>query len=238
MDVDTLIKLLVAIGGSGGLLWGILAASRKRPQIVLHIKGLGVRESTVKDSHDVFFHIEIRNRSPEINSIDKLIFTIWNTRLTEFIWEAWNVELFKPDRKTNWTGDKIDTPLVLNGKAGMESIAVLTMPDEVYYRYLGDRMPGHLAKMPGYEKPFPFKLLLRDSFGNHYTGGLNTEQSVLVDYESLRHMSVLNTDISNDCAYGRPRVKHIRKFYFGRIRRWFRFKIRIFLYYMGIVSKV
>jgi len=151
---------------------------------------------------------------------------------------TWNVELFKPDRITNWTGEKIDTPLVIEGKAGIECIAVLTMPNEVYFRYLGDRMPGHLAKMPGYEKPFPFKLILRDSFGNHFTGGLNTDQSVLVDYESLRHMSVLNTDISNDSAYGRPRVKHIRRFYLGRLRKWSKFKIRLFLYYFGIVSKV
>jgi len=87
MDPDTIITIIVAIGGSGCLLWGILAATRKRPQIVLHIKGLGIRESSVKDSQDVFFHAEIRNKSPEKNSIDKLIFTIWNTRVTEFIWE-------------------------------------------------------------------------------------------------------------------------------------------------------
>ena len=238
MNTAFLEWLVVALLGSGGIFWAVLAASRKRPQIVLHVKGHGRHEDIEKPNmHEIFFHVDIRNKSSEKNSIDKLIFTIWNKRSSEYIWESWNVDVFKPDAKTNWVGAKIKTPLVLDAKDGLDSIAVVTMPGDVYFNYLADRMP-RLTNEEGYEKPFKYRLLLRDSYGNHYTGDLNNNKSILVDYTSLRHMSVLNTDISNDSLYARPRLKHIYRFYTGRMLLWLRFKIRMVLYYLGVISSV
>lgn len=231
-------ELFVAIVGTSGVFWAVLNASRKRPQIVLHIKGHGSSESKDSpDSHDVYFHCDIRNKSPEKNSVDKLIFTIWNQRDTEYIWEAWSVKLFKPDKKTNWVGETIDIPLVIDGKSGIECMAVLTMPNDFYFRYLADRRP-RLVHNESYEKPFKYRLLLRDSNGNYYTGDLNNDKAILVDYTSLRHMSVLNTNMSNDSLYARPRLKHIFGFYLGRAYMWVRFKLRLTLYYLGIVSSL
>lgn len=230
-------ELLVAILGTGGVFWAVLAASRKRPKLVLDVKGHGSRQGRNKDTHDVFFHCEIKNRNVEKNSVEKLIFTIWNSRNTEYIWEAWYAELYYPEKGSNWIGDKIDTPLVLDGKSGKECIAVLNMPNEVYYNYLADRMP-RLVNEPGYEKPFKYRLILRDSHGTHFTGDLGNDKVHILDYASYRFMSVVNMELSNACHYGRPRVKIIAKFYTGRAFYWLRFRIRKLFYYLGLTSSV
>lgn len=232
-------KIVVSILGVGGIFWAVLAASRKRPQLLMDVKGYGSRESDSQpNTHDVFFHVVFKNKSVEKNAVDKLIFIIWNTRRTEYIWESWAVKLYKPDKDTNLVGDEIEVPLVLDGKHGVEAIAVVPLPDEVFFNYLADRMPGMLQKLASAEKPFHIQLLVRDSNGNHFTGELTKTGVQLVDYESLRHMHVKSTDLTNACMYGRPRVKHLLSFYFGRIMKWVRFRVRKAIYMLGISSSV
>lgn len=178
-----------------------------------------------------------KNKSIEKNTVDKLILLIWNNRRTEYIWESWSVKLYKPNIANNWIGDEIEVPLVLEGKRGVEAIAIIPLPDDVFFNYLADRMPSMLQKVAS-EKPFHVQLVACDSNNNYFTGDLTKEGVQLLDYRSLRHMHMKSTDITNACTYGRPRVKHLLEFYLGRARRWVRFKIRKAGYMLGVVSSV
>lgn len=236
---EVISTIVLSILGVGGIFWAFLAASRKRPQILLDVKGYGSRDSeSDPKSHDVFFHVVFKNKSVEKNAVDKLIFIIWNKRRSEYVWESWAVKLYKPDIKTNWIGEEIETPVVLDGKHGVEAIDVVSLPDEVFFNYLADRIPHTLRSAVSFEKPFHIQLLARDSNENHFTGELTKTGVQLIDYESLRHMHVKNTDITNACMYGRPRIKHILGFYLGRVKRWIRFKVRMLFYLLGIISSV
>ena len=143
--------------------------------------------------------------------------------------------MYEYDKSTNNRGGSIDLPLVLDGKSGKECIVVLPMDEDVYFSYLADRMPP-LNPTPNQEKPFQYKLILRDSHDNHFTGGLNTDKSVLVDYTSLRYMSVSNTNIQNAAMLGRPKLGLFFKLYIGRGLLWLRFRFKLLLYFLGISS--
>lgn len=101
---EVISKIVLSVLGVGGIFWAVLAASRKRPQILMDVKSYGSRESdTQADTHDVFFHVVFKNKSVDKNAVDKLIFIIWNKRRTEYIWESWAVKLYKPNKEANWS---------------------------------------------------------------------------------------------------------------------------------------
>lgn len=234
---ELIISIIVALVGSGGIFWAGQTASRKRPQVCVEVKAYGNRASKKVGTHEIFFHVVIKNTSPNKNAIDKLIFIIWNNRKTESIWEAWNAKFFKINKSTNWAGTEIGLPLVLKGKDSKEGLIVQQMPDDVYYNFLADRFPKQID-FPATEKPFNFQIILRDSFGNHFTGELSKEGLQIIDYSLLRYMNRKNIDILNACTYGRKRARPIFEFYTGRIIKLIMFKIRKIFYYIGIISKI
>ncbi len=235
-ETRNIIQWVVGILFGAGGLSTLIVLARKRPQVVLHVKGHGGRSGLSGPlTCEVYFHCVLRNRSLERNSIDKLIFGIFNKRSTEIIWEASNAEVYEYDKKTAQRGDKIDLPIVLEGKAGKEVLVSQLMDENAYFNYLADRITP-LIPNPNIEKPFGYKLIVRDSNSNHFTGGLNTDKPKLVNYKSLSYVSTKRVDLQNAFMLGRPKFRHLLLFYFGRILLWLRFRILYIFYRLGLVS--
>ena len=94
---NVLSGLFLALFGTSGLLWAVIAARRKRPQLKLWVKGDGVHSVNEPNDVHIFLHCKVDNLSSESNSISEAHFGFLNKRESEIIWNATNVKLYKLD---------------------------------------------------------------------------------------------------------------------------------------------
>lgn len=231
---DLIISLIILFFGTSGLFWAVIKSSRNKPRLNIWIKGMGIHTSDNDPSKvEFFFACEVHNPNSKNNSIKAAHFMIFNRKNNESIWHSSGVKLYKPDSTTNWIGSKIGPTLKVPGNETVEFIAVQEAQAEIASQYIGNN--GLFRINPKHEKPFQFKLILVDSFGNCFTGSLGQdEKTQLIDMKRLVKLSRARTDMLNDNTYGRPRFKHVKQFYWLIIKCRFLFMIKSTLYHLGI----
>ena len=231
---DLLSWLFLAVFGTSGLLWAIIASRRKRPRLKLRVKGDGVHSVSEPNDVHIFLHCKVDNLSPENNSISEAHFGFMNKRETELIWNSTNVKLYEYDPTSNYIGKKIGPALRIKGNTSREFIAVLHTNREVVSQYIGTGSLVRFSK--DQEKPFEFRLILIDANGSAFTGNLQSKNTMLINYHLLQYLDHKSIDLLNDNMYGRPRLKHLCAFYIGSMRLRLAYWFKRLLYELGLFA--